>query len=276
MGRAACFVKNRPRDFKVIVARQGLQRFLYQLTFPYQSIYTVGLGATSVELGIVNSVGIGIGALASPFTGWMIDRHGAKGIYLIGLVLLALSPLIYAIAGSWTIVIAGMVLYWLGMRVSGTACSVIGTSLLTNKDRATSMNLCNMFGSSLVMVSPILGAVLVTWFGGVSIDGIRPLFYISFVGGVLLLCFAALQLSNAHGALPETINLFSGISDVFARGRYLKRWLVISAITWLPQSMILPFTQLFAHEIKGAQQYVLGGMVTGMAVTAVVLGVPVG
>jgi MFS family permease len=40
--------------------------------------------------------------------------------------------------------------------------------------------------------------------------------------------------------------------------------------------MILPFTQLFAHQVKGAQQYVLGGMVTGMAVTPVVLGVPVG
>ena len=262
VGRAADFVKGRPHDFKVIVARQGLQRFLYQLTFPYQSIFIVGLGATSVELGVVNNVGLAIGAVASPFTGWLIDRHGAKGVYLIGLALLALSPLVYAVASSWTIVIGGMVLYWLGMRVSGTACSVIGTSLLTNKDRATSMNLCSMFGSSMVMVSPMLGAILVTWFGGVNVDGIRPLFYISFVGGVLLLGFAAWRLSNAHAALPEVTNLFSGISEVFARGRYLKRWLVISAINWLPQSMILPFTQLFAHEVKGAQQYVLGGMVT--------------
>ncbi len=83
VGRAADFVKGRPHDFKVIVARQGLQRFLYQLTFPYQSIFIVGLGATSVELGVVNSVGIGIGAIAAPFTGWLIDRRGAKGVYLV-------------------------------------------------------------------------------------------------------------------------------------------------------------------------------------------------
>ena len=29
--------------------------------------------------------------------------------------------------------------------------------------------------------------------------------------------------------------------------------------------MILPFTQLFAHEVKGADEYILGAMVTGMA-----------
>ena len=73
LGRAADFVKGRPHDFKVIVARQGLQRFLYQLTFPYQSIFILGLGATSVELGVVNSVGLAIGAVASPFTGWFTD-----------------------------------------------------------------------------------------------------------------------------------------------------------------------------------------------------------
>ena len=84
-GRAAAFVKGRPHDFKVVVARQGFQRFLYQLTFPYQAIYTVALGANSVELGLVNSVGMGIGVIASPFTGWLIDRYGIKVIYLIGL-----------------------------------------------------------------------------------------------------------------------------------------------------------------------------------------------
>jgi len=275
-GKATSFVKGRPRDFKVVVVRMGFQRFLYQLTFPYQSIYTVELGANSVELGLVNSVGMAIGAIVSPFIGWLIDRYGIKIIYLIGLVILGLSPLIYAVAGTWTIVIAGMVLYWLGMRVSGTACSVVCASSLTNKDRATSMNLCNMFGSSLVIVSPMLGAVLVTLFGGINVDGIRPLFYISFVGSMLLFGFAAWQLSNARRGTPGVSNVFVGISEVFKHGRNLKRWIVISAVMWLPWAMIMPFTQVYAHEIKGAEQYVLGGMVTGMAVASLILGVPVG
>ena len=276
VGRAASFVKRRPRDFKVVAVRNGLQQFLYQLTFPYQSIYTVALGANSVQLGLVNSVGMGIGGVVSPFTGWLIDRYGVKGIYLAGLVLLALSPLIYAVAHTWAIVIAGMALYWLGMRVSGTACSVIGASSLTNEERATSMNLCGTFRSSLVIASPMLGAVLVTLFGGVNVEGIRPLFYISFAGGVLLLGFAAWQLSNAHRGAPEVTNMFAGISEVFKRGHYLKRWIVVSSVMWLPLAMVMPFTQVYAHEVKGAGQYVLGGMVTGMAVASLVMGVPVG
>jgi len=41
-------------------------------------------------------------------------------------------------------------------------------------------------------------------------------------------------------------------------------------------AMVLPFTQPFAHEVKGADQYVLGAMVTGFAVAPLVLGIPIG
>ena len=40
--------------------------------------------------------------------------------------------------------------------------------------------------------------------------------------------------------------------------------------------MILPFTQVFAHEIKGAEGYILGIMVTGSALIPLVLGIPLG
>ena len=40
--------------------------------------------------------------------------------------------------------------------------------------------------------------------------------------------------------------------------------------------MILPFTQVFAHEFKGANQYILGAMVTGSAIIPLVLGIPLG
>ena len=44
----------------------------------------------------------------------------------------------------------------------------------------------------------------------------------------------------------------------------------------LPMGMVLPFSQVFAHEIKGADQYILGAMVTGSALTALLLGIPLG
>jgi MFS family permease len=276
LGRAISFVKGRPHDFKIIVTRFGLQQFLYQLTFPYQSIYTVALGANSVQLGLVNSVGMGVSAITSPVAGWLVDKYGVKGVYLFGLAVLALSPLVYALADVWGIVIIGMALYWLGMRVSGTGCSVVCAASLSNEDRATSMNMCNMFSSIMFIVSPMIGALLVTLFGGVNVEGIRPLFYVSFGGGVLLLGFGAWQLSRTHGGGSSTPSFTSGLSEVFERGKNLRRWVMISALMWLPWSMVLPFTQVFAHEVKGAEQYVLGGMVTGTGVASLAMGIPVG
>jgi MFS family permease len=40
--------------------------------------------------------------------------------------------------------------------------------------------------------------------------------------------------------------------------------------------MIIPFTQPFAHEVKGANEFILGAMVTGFAVTPLLLGLPLG
>ena len=59
-------------------------------------------------------------------------------------------------------------------------------------------------------------------------------------------------------------------------GRYLKRWLIISAISNLPRGMIFPFSQVFANEVKGANGFVLGAMVTGASLTSIVLAIPLG
>jgi MFS family permease len=40
--------------------------------------------------------------------------------------------------------------------------------------------------------------------------------------------------------------------------------------------MVLPFSQVFAYEFKGADQYILGYMVTGFALTPLVFGIPFG
>ena len=40
--------------------------------------------------------------------------------------------------------------------------------------------------------------------------------------------------------------------------------------------MVIPFTHVFARELKGADQYILGAMVTAFAVTPFVLGIPLG
>jgi MFS family permease len=58
--------------------------------------------------------------------------------------------------------------------------------------------------------------------------------------------------------------------------RVAQKWLVIGALNKLPYGMILPFTQVFAQEVKGAGGYVLGAMVTGTALASIIFGLPSG
>jgi len=279
IAKAIEFLRRQPRDWKVTVVRSSAAMFFYQLIFPYLSIYTIALGATATQLGIVNSAGMAMAGLVGPFIGWLIDRTGVKRIYLTGIFLLAISYLTYGLAQSWAIIIIAMTAYWLGNAGAGHSCSVICGNSLANEDRATGMSLCETFASGLLgIAAPMLGALLVATFGGVNVSGIRPLFFLCLAGTTATFLLILTQLSNRRWEGPGDagLNFLKGIGEVFKQGRNLKRWLVISSIGSLPMGMLLPFTQPFAHEVKGADQYILGAMVTGFALVPLLLGIPAG
>jgi MFS family permease len=273
------FLGRQQRDWKVTVIRSSVAGFFNQMIFPYQSIYIVALGATATQLGIVNSAGMTGAGLLSPFVGWLIDRIGVKKIYLIGIGLLAVCYLTYAVAWSWIVIIFAMLAYWLGFATSMHSCATVCANSLVNEDRATGMSFCETLAAGLLGIAgPILGALLVTAFGGVKVRGIRPLFFFAFVATVATFILVLSQLSKRtwRGESDSESSLFRGFSQLFQQGHNLKRWLVISSIGFLPTGMVFPFSQLFAHEIKGADQYTLGLMVTGFAITPLLLGIPLG
>jgi MFS family permease len=273
------FLRRQQRDWKITVARTSLRTFVYKMVFPYQSIYIVALGATATQLGIVNTAGMGIAGLLSPLAGWLIDRIGNKAIYLIGIGLLAISYLTYGVARSWTIIIIAMVAFWLGDTTSGHGCSTVCANSLSSQDRATCMSFCETLAAGLLgIVGPIVGASLVTIFGGVNVEGIRPLFFISLLITLGTFFLILTQLSNQRwkSSSERKPSFFGDITQVFKQGKNLKRWIIIASVTGLPMGMVLPFIQVFAHEVKGADQYILGAMVTGSALTPLVLGIPLG
>jgi MFS family permease len=277
--KGIAFIVRQPRDWKVTATRASIYRFFYQMVLPYLSVYILALGASGYQLGIANSVGMGLAGLLGPLTGSLIDRFGNKALYLTGIVLCAISYLIFGIAQSWPIIILAMLAHWVGFSTSTHNCSVICANSLSNEDRATAMSVCETLTAGLLgMVGPMVGAFLVTRFGGVNVSGIRPLFFICLAGTTITFFLVLTQLSNQkqvfsgkHGA-----GFFKGLSQIFERGHGNARFLVISALSFLPQGMIIPFSQAFASEMKGADSYTLGAMVTGYAITPFLLGIPIG
>jgi len=273
------FLRRQERDWKVTVIRTSLDKLAYQMVFPYLSIYIVALGATGTQLGLVNSIGMALAGLCAPFTGWFIDRLGPKRVYLVGIGFVALSYLTYGMAQDWGVTVFAMIAYWMGFAISTNSCATVCGNCLVNRDRATGMLICETVAAGLLgMVGPMLATWMVALFGGVNPGGIRPLFFSGLIVTIGTFIIVWDQLSDhkwslVTGAGPD---LFRGISQVLEGGTHLKKWLVIASVSHLPLGMVFPFTQVFAHTIKGAGEFVLGAMVTGSALASIALAIPLG
>jgi len=273
------FLKRQQRDWKVTVARTSMDKLAYQMVFPYLSVYIVALGASATQLGIVNSIGMMIAGLFGPFTGWFIDRIGPKKIYLVGITFMVVCYLTYGLAQSWGVTIIAMIAYWLGFSTSIHSCATICGNCLVNRDRATGMMICETVTAGLLgMAGPIIATWLVSQFGGVNPNGIRPLFFSGLIITVGTFVVVLTQLSSRKWTKANTnrTSLFKEISQVFKSGKHLKRWIVIATITQLPIGMVFPFSQVFAYQVKGANEFILGAMVTGSALSSIVFAIPLG
>lgn len=277
---AAGFVARQKRNYRVAVVRSSATAALLNLTQQYNSIYTVALGADSVQLGLVSSVGSVMGSLISTPVGWLVDRYGIRRLYLLAIALMGGSALVFGLARDWRAIIPATILASLSMRLTGTGCSVICADSVHSEDRVTAQNVCVTFSSIASMLSPLLAAYLVTAFGGMNVAGIRPLHYLRFAGYGLVLAFVAAQLREPRqgmlGPQARRAGFLTSFRELFDDGKPLGRWLLVASLTALPTAMITPFLQLYAHEVKGADQYTLGAMATAAVVTRLLFGVPLG
>jgi len=273
------FLGRQKRNYRVSVARSSAQSFLLNLTQQYNSIYTVELGAGSVELGAVTGIGGAISSLISPPVGWLADRYGIKALQMTGMGLMAGCALIFGLAHSWHAIIAATILSSIAMRLIGTGCSVITADAVHNTDRVTAQNVCVTFASLVALLSPLLGAYLVTVFGGMNAEGIRPLYYMRFVGYGLVLVLLGTQLREVRdetGRAGQAKESFAADFRELFQTKGLARWILVASLTSLPSAMMTPFVQLFAYEIKGADQYLLGLMATATVATRMLFGIPLG
>jgi MFS family permease len=283
VARAVHFISRQPRNWKVTACRASIDKCSYQMVFPYLSVYISLLGATGTQLGVINSAGMVASAVLGLLAGGAVSRVGTKKVYSAGVALVALSYLVTGLARSWIIALVGTMLWWCGSTASGHSCAVVCGNSLANSDRATAMGCCESLAQGVMgFLGPVAGAMLVAGFGGVTPDGIRPVFFIASAMSLGSWFLIYTQLSEPGGLasagevskqssrrLPNPFLLLRQRPDLW-------RFVAVTCLTSLPTGMVLPFTQVFASQMKTADQYVLGAMVTGAAVIGLLLGVPLG
>jgi MFS family permease len=280
--RSFKFLLKQERAFKVNLTRNMSQSFFLGATQQYQSIFIISLGARAVQLGFGTATA-GIASIgAALLVGWLSSHFGLKSIFMLGVMLIATASFFFTTAVEWWMVIPALAVMTFALRVTSTVCPTICGSCFRSHERATGMALCDILSSLPRLVAPITAAYLMTVFGGLNAQGIRPLYLIQFVG----LCFTFIviwrlfeephQIVLAKTATKENGSFVRNMRQLFSEVKHVKKWIIYMTLSAIPVYLGQIYLTLFAQQVKGADQIVIGQMTTAMWVIPIVFSIPMG
>jgi len=248
------------------------------LSVQFNSIYATTLGADPVQIGSLQGAGNAIGALVSLPAGWLIDNYGLKKIFILSTILLVISALLYFVAPNWIYLYAAIVFFYMGIRITCIACTVTGANELSNEERATGRGLCRSMSSVATMLTPLLAAWIVSISGGITTKGIRPLYALQVIIFTFVLVLIAVFFRDKTKVkkVRGQGRVFSEFIQVLKQGPDIVRIMFMIALMGLPWSMGLPFMPLFAHQLKSADEFVLGGMAVAISIAPFLFSIPLG
>lgn len=270
------FLSRQSHNYWMMIVRSGGAMFLFNLTGNYSSIYTKALGADNVMIGYLSSISSFINMIISMPVGWVTDNYNLKRVMGAGMLLHVVMVGLYAFAQDWRWILLAMVVNPFNMSLMFRSQQVIVINGLKPEDRATGLGFRMIIAQILGLLSPIPAALLVNHFGGLNVDGIRPLFIIRLAGMIGLYGYVYMRLTDV---LPQPRNnaragFLGDMVEVMKGGRKLKTMIVVGALGALVWSTMENFVFLYAAEVKGADEMVLGLMTTVSTIAAIIFSVP--
>lgn len=246
--------------------------FFFNLTGQYSSIFTKALGADNMTIAWLSSVSSFISMIISMPVGYITDNYNLKKVMGAGLFLNIAMVAMYAFAQNWIWIFVAMAINPFTMALMFRSQQVIITNELDNIERARGMGMRMQIAMLLGLISPLPAAYLVNLWGGLTVEGIRPLYYIRLVGMIIVYAYVYINLTDTL-PIPRAIKSSGFINDfrevLDLGGRKLKTMIIVGALGALVWSTIESFTYLYAAEIKGANALVLGLLPTVETITTV-------
>ncbi|MEM2103589.1 MAG: MFS transporter [Candidatus Bathyarchaeia archaeon] len=271
------------RRVKVMLASQVVYNFPIQLTSQYNMLFAQSLGAGENDIGLINSVSAAVHGVFSAPIGLALEKYSVKKMTLLGLLCDVVATIIFISAGVWYMLVPAFILYFHLIRHMPIADMIIITFTDPNK-RATLMSLVRLFRNFVSLVAPIIAAAIVTSFGGISPQGIRPLYYVSL--GIFVLVFLLilkflgetyLGSQGKNSSTSKRTNLFKEYLEFLKGKKYVKKWILIKLFARDGfQTMLGIFAPLWIVNVKGATPAILGIVATLSLITEMLLQVPAG
>jgi len=266
------FYSGMSRDLKVIFARSSIANFAVNLN-PYNSIFIVALGATGTQLGLLTSLALGLTAVTAMLTGWLSDRLDRKQMFLVGAFIGILVPLTYLTAGSLYWLIPAFVLTGFADGIISPAWTAMYANSVSNKQRGTVYGLANIFILTPVIFAGIIGGQIVSISGGLTLEGIRPVYIAQAALLVLAWVMVWRYLGNRKPSQPKrTLNAKTMLDDygnVLAKKGVLS-WVLMKSLGSLSIGLAGPFWMVYAAVVHGASTMVIAYMVTARSLTQIV------
>jgi MFS family permease len=257
------FLTRQQRPFKVNIVKNMLQNFSLGLTQQYQSIFVVALGATALQLGYVTSLGGVATMLLSIPSGLLADRQGIKKMMMVSLLLFITGYSIFGLAPNWQLTALAYICTALAILVANNVCPMVCGSCLKSVERTTGMQLCDTVAAIPRLFAPVGAALLIAYFGGLTAQGIRPLFWLGVAVLLVTLIFMIKFFENPIvPKIPDGQGITSGLRRVFREGVKVKRWLAYYMLMSIPWYMGF-YIPLYARQVKNAGPLTLGLMDSG-------------
>jgi MFS family permease len=277
IGKLVKFIQGQSRNYQVSLTRGVFATFLNQLVQNFNDLYIVTLGATPFQLGTVRAVGSAFSALISIPAGWFSDVHSAKKIMIFGMLIQILSVALYAFAQNWVWIVVAIVFATLTMTLVFRMQNIFIANSLDDHNRAMGYGMRTAIIQFFSIFAPTIGGILVNHFGGISAEGIRPLYFIQLIGFTLLSIYVSLKLVDlTTQKKPRTADLFGQYREMFQAGTCLKRFVFLQALGSVTWGMSMPFLFVYAADFKGADSLVIGYMGTCLVLVSMLLAVPLG
>ena len=278
------FLKELDGRVRVAIAGTGIQNLGQSLSGQYNQLYARDLGAGYVEIGSLNSIGAAVSSIVSVPLGWAAEKHSVKRVLLLGLTCAMASATIYALAGSWWVLIPAIILSSIAMRIINPLTDVIFVTCTKPEQSGTVMGLSRVVWGVLNIFAPIIAAIIVANYGGINAQGIRPLYAIQLLLAMFVFLFMASRLQTLPTRVErkkdepgtEGAGFVQYFRELFRDEKWLKRWMALRMIRQFGISIAMPFVPLWMVNMKGADPYILGIMGTTSAIMSSLLQIPAG
>ncbi|MFP3952006.1 MAG: MFS transporter [Candidatus Bathyarchaeia archaeon] len=277
LARLRDFVEEQSNNYRVLLVRDIVASFMMQLVSNFNDLYITALGASALELSSIRAFGSGVSAIISMPAGWLSDVYSLKKIMTLGMLVQIVSVTFYAFAQDWTWIYVAIVFATITMTLVFRIGNIIVANSLADSNRATGYGIRTTIMQFFSIFSPTIGGLLVHFFGGISVEGIRPLYFIQLIGYSLVTIFVALKLTDVETVdSVDTREFFGHYREMLQSGSHLKLFAFLQALGSITWGMSMPFPFVYAADFKGADSLLIGYMGTVFVLASMVLAIPMG